>query len=95
MFNVNLLEPYIPPTTFPFCFVNGSTLSDVQLEGENILNIKDFLDVQKVGHHFDYLVDFLDKDLSEHAWVPLSDIPTAYDEFLETFHCKHKSLPRC
>src|SRR5260370_30255095 len=36
----------------------------------------------------------MDKDLLERAWVPLSDIPTAYDEFLETFHHKHKSLPR-
>src|SRR6266478_2892591 len=36
----------------------------------------------------------MDKDLLEQAWVPLLDIPTAYDEFLETFHHKHKSLPR-
>ena len=64
------------------------------MEGENTLNIQEFLDVQKVGCHFNYLVDFRNKDLLEHAWVPLSDIPTAYNEFLETFHHRHKSLPR-
>src|SRR5260370_1531108 len=36
----------------------------------------------------------MDKDLSEHAWVLLSDISTAHNEFLETFHHRHKSLPR-
>ena len=93
VFNVNLLEPYTSPSTFP-SHIEGVPTPDVQLEGENTLNIQEFLDVQKVGHHFDYLVDFRNKDLSEHAWVPLLDIPTAYDEFLETFHHRHKSLPR-
>ena len=94
VFNINLLEPYTPPSTFPFHVEGASTPSNILLEGENTLNIREFLDVQKVGHCYDYLVDFMDKDLLEHAWVLLSDISTTHNEFLETFHCRHKSLPR-
>ncbi len=74
VFNINLLKPYIPPSIFPFCVEGTSSPPDVQLEGENILNIKEFLDVWKVGHHFNYLVDFKGRDLLECAWVLLLDI---------------------
>ncbi len=64
------------------------------LEGGNVLKLKDVLDVQKIGHQFDYLVEFLDKPTSDWSWIPLADILSNYDEILEWFHCWHASQPK-
>src|SRR5260370_29363584 len=64
------------------------------LEGENTLNMKQILDICKTGHHLDYLLDYVNKPISDCSWVPLSDIPSSYNELLECFHHHHPSLPK-
>src|SRR5258708_29824294 len=63
------------------------------LAGENPLKIRKVLDVQKIGQRFEYLVEQLDKPMSETSWFLLSDIPDLYDENLESFHQRHPKLP--
>jgi len=94
VFNINLLEPYTPPSTFPNRVQQPSSVPEVILEGGNLLKLKDIADVRKVGRRFDYLVEFLDKPASDRSWIPLSDIPNDYDELLERFHRRHTSRPR-
>jgi len=94
VFNISLLEPYTPPSSFPERLQQTSSVPDVVLEGENVLKLKEILDVRKVGRRFDYLVEFLDKSLSERSWIPLSDIPSNYDEIIERFHRRHASRPK-
>ncbi len=55
--------------------------------------IKEFLDVRRVKRRFDYFVDFANQPPTERAWVPLSDIPTTYNESLERFHRRNPRLP--
>ncbi len=94
VFNINLLESYTSPLETSGHIQGDSSLPDMQLEGEDGLHIKDFLDIWKVGQRFDYLVEFVGKPISEQLWIPLLKIPTSYDEFLEQFHHHHTSLPR-
>ena len=61
VFNINLLKPYTPPSTFSNHIQDPVSIPEVVLEGSNVLKLKDIADVQKVGRHFDYLVEFLDK----------------------------------
>src|SRR5260370_3165326 len=88
VFNVNLLEPYIQ-SVLPDHLQPIIPISDVILEGENKLNIKQILDVRKTGHCLNYLLDYVDKLISDQSWVPLSDIPSSYDELLKHFHWCH------
>ena len=67
---------------------------NVVLEGENTLKIKQILDICKIGHLLDYLLDYVDKSILDQSWVPLSNILNSYDELLECFHCHHSSLPK-
>src|SRR5258708_24202277 len=83
VFNINLLEPYTPPSSFPNHLHQTGPVPEVVLEGGNILKLKDVLDVRKIGCQFDYLVEFLDKPISDRSWIPLADIPSNYDEILE------------
>src|SRR6266436_8800656 len=94
IFNINLLEPYTPPSSFSDCVQQLDPILEVVLETENALKLKEIMDVQKVGCHFDYLAEFLDKPVSECSWIPLSDIPNNYDKLLEQFHHCHTSRPR-
>jgi len=94
VFNISLLEPYIPPTDFPDRVQPSSAIPDVILEGEIEMNIKEILDVRKIGRRFDYLLDFVDKPISDRSWTPLFKIPSSYDELIERFHRRHSSLPK-
>ena len=97
VFNVNLLKRYTDPVEFGNCINVTHPAADVQLAlaGENPLKVKKFLDMHKVGHWFEYLVEQLDKPLSETSWLLLSDIPNSYDEMdLESFHHHHPKLPQ-
>ncbi len=66
IFNINLLEPYTLPSSFPDRLQKTSPVPNVVLERGNILKLKDVLDVQKISHQFDYLVEFLNKPMLEH-----------------------------
>src|SRR5258708_6000126 len=65
VFNINLLEPYTPPSSFLNCLHQAGPVPEVVLEGGNILKLKDVLDIRKIGCQFDYLVEFLDKPISD------------------------------
>ena len=94
VFNINLLEPYTPPSSFPNHLHQTGPVPEVVLEGGNILKLKDVLDVRKIGCQFDYLVEFLDKPISDWSWIPLTNIPSNYDEILEWFHHRHTAHPK-
>jgi transposase InsO family protein len=95
VFNVNLLERYEPPANFPGR--HQHTAANPLLVDESAspgIPIKEFLDVRRIGRRFDYLVDFIDQPISERSWIPLSDIPSTYNEMLERFHRRHPRLHR-
>jgi len=94
VFNVNLLEPYFPPSVVPDRLQPSAAIPEIVLEEGIDLNVKGILDVRKIGRRFDYLLDFLDKPISERLWIPLSDIPSSYDEIIEQFHRRHPKLPK-
>ncbi|KAF8291783.1 hypothetical protein DL93DRAFT_2044979, partial [Clavulina sp. PMI_390] len=94
VFNVNLLEPYTPPSDFPGR--SNAPPAPTLILDDNVAQgfaIKEFLDVRRVGRRFDYLVDFVNQPQSERSWLPLSDIPSTYNETLEHFHRLHPKLP--
>ena len=91
VFNINLLEPYVQ-SDLPDHLQSTTAIPDMILEGENTLNMKQILDICKTGHCLDYLLDYVNKLISDCSWVPLSDIPSSYDELLECFHHCHPSL---
>ena len=94
-FNVDLLEPYTSPSSFPGRsdppFMHAPTLEEGSTPG---LTIKSFLDVRQIGRRFDYLIDFENQPASETSWVPLTDIPTVYNERIEQFHRRNPNRPR-
>ena len=95
VFNVNLLEPYISPSEFPGRSDHPPlTTPHVDNDSAPGFAIKEFLDVRRVGRRFDYFIDFADRPQTERAWVPLSDIPTTYNEALERFHRRNPQLHR-
>ena len=49
VFNISLLKPYIPPSTFSDHLQSSGTIPEVLLEDGNVLQLKEILDVQKVG----------------------------------------------
>lgn len=93
-FNVDLLEPYTSPSIFPGHSDPPSMPALTLEEGSTPgLVIKSFLEVRQIGCRFDYLVDFQDQPPSETSWVPLSNIPTIYDERIEQFHRRNPNRP--
>ena len=95
VFNINLLEPYISPSSFPGR--NDSSSSPIPIVDDSSspgIPISAVLDVRRIGRRFDYLVDFEGALPTERAWIPISDIPATYNEILERFHRRHPSLPR-
>ena len=94
VFNINLLEPYSPPSNFPNRLQPPSSVPDIILDDIDHLGLKDILDVRKIGRRFDYFLDFIDKPPTDRAWIPLSDIPHVYDELIERFHRRHSTLPK-
>ncbi len=88
VFNVNLLKQYMDPTQYAGCLNIAHPTMDPQLmlSSENPLKIRKLLDVRKIGWRFEYLVEQLDKPISETSWFLLSDILNSYDETLESFH---------
>ena len=94
-FNVDLLEPYTPPSSFPGRSDPPSMPAPTLEEGSTPgLAIKSILEVRQIGRRFDYLVDFEDQPASETSWVPLSDIPANYNERIEQFHRRNPRHPR-
>ena len=63
VFNISLLEPYSLPADFPDWISPPSSVPEVVLEGEIDLNIKEILDMWKVGWCFNYLLDFVDQSI--------------------------------
>ncbi len=95
VFNINLLEQYTDPAQYAG-HVNISHPSmdpQLMLAAENPLKIRKILDVQKSGQRFEYLIEQLDKPISETLWYLLSDIPNLYNKILEIFHWRHPKLP--
>ena len=45
IFNINLLEPYMPPSSFPDCVQQLTPIPEVVLEAENVLKLKNIADV--------------------------------------------------
>ena len=85
-FNVDLLEPYVKPSSFSGSDPPSLPAPALEEGSAPDLAIKSVLDVRQIGQRFDYLVDLKDQPESEHSWIPLSDIPAAYNEHVEQFH---------
>ena len=92
VFHVSLLEPYKDPSEFhPHA---DPTPFELVVDNDPSLSIHSILDCRKVGHRYEYLVHFKNSSDSEDAWIPLSDIPTTYNELLERYHRRHPRAPR-
>src|SRR5258708_17605366 len=39
-------------------------------------------------------MEFINKPISDHSWIPLSDIPNNYNKIIKCFHHHHTSLPK-
>ncbi|KAJ3476377.1 hypothetical protein NLI96_g11201 [Meripilus lineatus] len=90
VFHVSLLEPYSDPSDFhthadpdPFLVIDSESPP-----------ISSILDSRKLGQRYEYLVHWKDTSPDEDSWLPLSDIPTLYNELLERFHRCHSRAPR-
>ncbi|KAG2368892.1 hypothetical protein BDR07DRAFT_1268801, partial [Suillus spraguei] len=51
------------------------------------------LDCRKTGHRYKYLVTWKSLPESDDSWLPLSDIPTLFNELIECYHCRHPHSP--
>jgi Chromo (CHRromatin Organisation MOdifier) domain len=89
VFNVNLLEPYSDPSTF---HPHSSPLP-FNLTEDPALTIQSLQDCRKIGHRYEYLVRWRNLPNSENSWIPLSDIPTSFNETLKRFHHHHPCAP--
>ncbi|KAJ3495813.1 hypothetical protein NLJ89_g10573 [Agrocybe chaxingu] len=88
VFHTSLLEPYNDPSEFhPHAEPEPFQLADPAL------SISNFLDCRKTGHRYEYLVKWIDQPDSENSWIPLSDIPSSFNELLERFHRRHPRAP--
>jgi hypothetical protein len=93
IFHVSLLEKYISPSIIPDC--ETPVIPHIELEAlDNARNIETILDSRKVGRRYDYFVHWKELPISEHSWIPMSDIPTTLDEQMQTFHRRNPCLPR-
>ncbi|KAH7919984.1 hypothetical protein BV22DRAFT_978033, partial [Leucogyrophana mollusca] len=91
VFNVSLLEPYKDPSEFhPHSEPEPFKLLP---DDDPALSIHSIRDCRKIGHRFEYFVHFKSLPDSEDSWIPLSDIPTTYNELLEHFHRRHTKAP--
>jgi len=90
VFNVSLLEPYSDPSDF---HTHASPLP-FDLTEDPANDIKSILDCRKIGHRYEYLVRWKSLPESEDSWIPLSDIPTPFNELIERFHRRHPRSPR-
>jgi transposase InsO family protein len=89
VFNVSLLEPYSDPSDFhthapPLPFT-------LAIDPAN--DIKTILNCCKIGHHYEYLIRWKSLPESEDSWLPLSNIPTSFNELIERFHRRHPHSP--
>ncbi|TFK62865.1 hypothetical protein BDN72DRAFT_742394, partial [Pluteus cervinus] len=89
VFHSSLLEPYSDPSEFhahadPIAF---------QLPEDPALSIDKILDCRKFGHRFEYFIHFKGSDTTNDSWVPLSDIPTSFNELIDTYHRRHPRAP--
>lgn len=90
-FHASVLEPYEKPADV----LQRPSARPARIAIDaNELAIKSILDCRKVGRRYDYFVHWCDQPVSERSWIPLSDVPTAHNESLEWFHCRHPGLPR-
>lgn len=95
VFNIDLLEPYTSPASFPGRSAHSSAPTPIVDDGSAPgFQIQQILDVRRVGRRFDYFVEFKGLPTTERAWIPLSDIPSSYNEVLEVFHRRHPRLQR-
>lgn len=94
-FNVNLLEPYTSPSDFDGRSLPSKSPTPVlEPDASPGIAIDAFLEIRRIGRRFDYLVDFVGQPESERAWIPLSDIPSTYNEKLEQFHRRNPRFVR-
>jgi hypothetical protein len=92
VFHVSLLEPYKDPSEFhPHA---DPTPFELLVDNDPALSIHSIQDCRKVGHRYEYLIHFKNSSNSEDAWIPLSDIPTTYNELLERYHRRHPRAPK-
>ncbi|KAI0078508.1 hypothetical protein K474DRAFT_1579819, partial [Panus rudis PR-1116 ss-1] len=86
-FHVSLLEPYSDPTEFhTHADPDPLYLDETQFSFPTIHSI---LDSRKLGQRYEYPVRWKDTSAEEDAWIPLSDIPTTYNELLKRSHRHH------
>ena len=90
VFNIALLEPYHDPSLFH----PHASPAPFQLGDDPALSIKSILDCRKIGHRYEYFVQWKNQPDSENSWIPLSDISTTDNELLERFHRRHPRAPR-
>ncbi|KAG2335909.1 hypothetical protein BDR05DRAFT_839721, partial [Suillus weaverae] len=89
VFNISLLKPYSDPSDF---HTHASPLP-FNLTDDPANDIKSILDCHKTGHRYEYLVQWKSLPKSEDSWLPLSDIPTLFNELIEHFHRCHPHSP--
>ncbi|KAG2340613.1 hypothetical protein BDR05DRAFT_846490, partial [Suillus weaverae] len=89
VFNVSLLEPYIDPSDFH----SHSAPLPFTLANDPANNIKMILDCCKIGHRYEYLVWWKSLLESDDSWLPLSDVPTSFNELIEHYHRRHLCSP--
>ena len=65
-----------------------------ELINDSALTIESILDSRRIGLTYEYLVHFKDSDNSNDSWVPLTDIPSTYDDLIEKFHRRHPKAPK-
>ncbi len=89
VFHTSLLEPYSDPSEFhPHSEPEPFQLSDPAL------SISSILDCRKIGHRYEYLIRWLDLPETDNSWIPLSDIPSTFNELIDKFHRRHPRAPR-
>ena len=90
VFHVSLLEPYHDPSDF---HAHASPMPFV-LDTDNTPTIHSILDSRRLGQRYEYSVHWEKSSSDEDSWIPLSDIPSTYNELLERFHHRHPRFLR-
>ena len=85
IFHVSLLEPYHDPSDF---HAHASPMPFV-LDTDNAPSIHSILNSRRLGQRYEYLVRWEKSSSDEDSWIPLSDIPSMYNELLDRFHRRH------
>jgi len=89
VFHISLLEPYHDPSEFH----PHSPPQPIELADDPANDIKAILDCRKIGHRYEYFIQWKSLPDSENSWIPLSDIPTTFNELIERFHRRHPRAP--